>query len=81
MIDDIFAQRVFDKFDRFEEKLDNTCDNVSEIKTDVEVLKTNFKNHIESKQEQKSDKRDKRDWIFGIASFVFFAYIAIKEIT
>jgi len=81
LIDDVFAQRVFDNFDRFEKKLDNTCSNVAGIKTDVEVLKTNFNNHMKNKQEDKSNKRDRRDWLFGIVSFVFFAYIAINVIT
>jgi len=81
MIDEIFANRVFEKFDQIEKKLDTTCDNVSNIKTDVEVLKTNFENHIAGQVQAKSDKKDSRNWLFGIVSFVFLAYIAVKEIS
>ena len=79
MIDDVFAQRVFDKFDKIDERLDETCGSIAEIKTDVAVLKTNFETHVVVKKEEKQDKKDKKAWYFGIVSFVFFAYIAIKE--
>ena len=79
MIDDVFAQRVFDKFDKIDERLDETCGSIADIKTDMAVLKTKFGGHIEEKEEEKQDKKDKKAWYFGIVSFVFFAYIAIKE--
>ena len=59
MIDDVFAQRVFDKFDQFDKKLDSTCYTISKIKTDVAVLKTNFDNHIKIKNEERVEKKDK----------------------
>ena len=80
MIDDVFAQRVFGKFDQFDEKLDNTCHTISKIKTDVALLKNNFDNHIKIKNEEKAEKKDKRNWYLGIVTLIFGSYIAFKEL-
>ena len=73
MIDDIFAQRVFNRLDDTNEKVDNLCERVTTIETKYDL-------HIANKAEQKQDKKDRKNWYFGIVSFIFGAYIAIKEL-
>ena len=80
MIDDIFAKRVFNNFDKIYKRLDETCGSIASIKTDVAVLKTNFDNHIAGKAEQKQDKKDKKVWYMGMLTFVVGTYIAVKEL-
>ena len=62
-------------------RIDETCGSVAEIKTDVAVIKNDIKYIKKGQADRKSDKRDNQKWYLGIVSFVFFAYIAIKEIT
>ena len=62
-------------------RIDETCGSVAEIKTDVAVIKNDIKYIKKGQVDRKSDKRDNQKWYLGIVSFVFFAYIAIKEIT
>ena len=73
MIDDIFAQRVFSRLDDTNSKVDNLCDRMT-------TLETKYDLHIANKAEQKQDKKDRKNWYFGIVSFIFGAYIAIKEL-
>ena len=62
-------------------RIDETCGSVAKIKTDVAVIKNDIKYIKKGQADRKSDKRDNQKWYLGIVSFVFFAYIAIKEIT
>ena len=74
MIDDIFATRVFEKFDTNDKTMKDLCDRM----TVMETIHTENEKKI---TEHKLAKRDNQKWYLGIVSFVFFAYIAIKEIT
>ena len=62
-------------------RIDETCGSIAEIKVDVAVMKNDIKYIKKGQADRKSDKRDNQKWYLGIVSFVFFAYIAIKEIT
>ena len=73
MIDDIFATRVFEKFDIIDNKISDICERMTVIET---IHNENEKKIIS----HKTDTKDKRSWYFGIVSFVFFSYIAVKEI-
>ncbi|MCH8847329.1 MAG: hypothetical protein IIC11_11460 [Proteobacteria bacterium] len=75
MSDDETIRNIFTRI------IDETCGSVAEIKTDVAVIKNDIKYIKKGQADRKSDKRDNQKWYLGIVSFVFFAYIAIKEIT
>jgi len=62
------------------DRINETCGSVAEIKTDVAVIKNDIKHIKKRNEDRRIDKKDKQNWYFGIVSFVFFAYIAIKEI-
>lgn len=65
----MFATRVFEKFDVIDIKISDLCDRMTVMET------------IHNENEKKIiGKRDRQKWYFGLVSFVFFAYIAIKEI-
>ena len=73
MIDDVFAQRVFGKFDILDGKIGSLCDRMTTMET--------IHNENEKKiTNQKADKKDRRNWYLAIITLVFGGYIAIKEL-
>ena len=73
MIDDLFATRVFEKFDIIDRTVRDLCNRITVMET---IHDENEKKIIGNRISTK----DRRNWYFGIVSFVFFSYIAIKEI-
>lgn len=73
MIDDVFANRVFEKFDILDNRIGDLCTRMTTIET---IHTQNEKKLVENKK----DKKDRRNWYLGIVTFVFGAYIAIKEL-
>ena len=73
MIDDIFATRVFEKFDIIDNTVKDLCKRMTVMETIHDV---NEKKIIE----HRTDKKDRQKWYFGVVSFVFFGYIAVKEL-
>ena len=35
MIDELFAQRIFDRLDKFDDKIDDLCDRMMKVEVDV----------------------------------------------
>ena len=73
MIDDVFAQRVFGKFDTLDEKIGDLCGRM----TTMETIHTENEKKIIN---QKADKKDKRNWYLAVITLVFGGYIAVKEL-
>ncbi len=73
MIDDVFATRVFEKFDILDERIGDLCGRMITIET---IHNENEKKLVENKQ----DKKDRRNWYLGIVTFVFGSYIVFKEL-
>ncbi len=48
--------------------------------TDVALIKKDINYIKDAQKERKTDRIQKRDYITGLVSLVFFGYIAIKEI-
>ena len=66
--------------DRIYDRLDETCRIIHEIKTDVALMKKDIRYIKDGHTQKKIDIRDRQKWYLGIVSFVFFGYIAIKEL-
>lgn len=72
-------------FEKIETHLEKTCDELHEVDKNVTELKTNFKNHIESSNQDKEDRDKKhvhkREWLLvGITSIaVILAAVAILK--
>ena len=73
MIDDVFANRVFGKFDTLDDKIGDLCDRM----TTMETIHTENEKKIIN---QKADKKDRRNWYLGIVTLIFGSYIAFKEL-
>lgn len=73
MIDDIFAQRVFGKFDTLDGKIGDLCGRM----TTMETIHTENEKKIIN---QKADKKDRRSWYLAVITLVFGGYIAVKEL-
>jgi len=52
MIDDLFAQRVFDRIDKFDTKIDDLCDRMMKVEIDV----TNHLGTVTANAERKEKK-------------------------
>ena len=52
MIDELFAQRVFDRIDKFDEKIDDLCDRMMKVEIDI----TNHLNTVTNNAEKKEKK-------------------------
>lgn len=69
MIDDVFAQRIFGKFDILDEKIGDLCGRMTTMET------------IHTENEKKLvEKKDKRNWYLALITLVFGGYIAVKEL-
>ena len=65
--------------DRIYERLDETCKIIHEMKTDVALIQKDIKYIKKAQEDKRQDKIQKRDYLTGLVSFVFFGYIALKE--
>ena len=52
MIDDLFAQRVFERIDKFDDKIDDLCDRMMKVEVDV----TNHLGTVTANAERKEKK-------------------------
>ena len=66
--------------DRIYERLDDTCKKIHEIMTDVALIKKDINYMRAESKQKKTEKIQKRDYITGLGFFIFFAYIAVKDI-
>ena len=48
--------RIFDKFDKFEERLDTTCNTITKIDTNLK----NFIDAVNKREQERKDKIEKR---------------------
>lgn len=70
MIDEIFVQRVFERIDKFDEKIDDLCDRMMKVELDV----TNHLNTVE----QNANKR-KRFYVLIAALGTIFAAVSLFQ--
>ena len=71
MIDELFAQRVFDRIDKFDEKIDDLCDRMMKVELDV----TNHLNTVE----QNANKKEKRFYVLIAAMGTIFAAVSLFQ--
>ena len=71
MIDDLFAQRVFDRIDKFDDKIDNLCDRM--MKVELEVT-----NHLNTVTEN-SAKKEKKFYILIASMGTLFAAVTLFQ--
>ena len=53
MIDELFAKRVFERIDKFDEKIDDLCDRMLKVEIDI----TNHLNTVTQNAEKKERKK------------------------
>jgi hypothetical protein len=71
MIDELFAQRVFDRIDKFDEKIDDLCDRMMKVELDVT-------NHLTT-VEQNANKKEKRFYVLIAALGTIFASVSFLQ--
>ena len=71
MIDDLFAQRVFDRIDKFDDKIDDLCDRM--MKVELEVT-----NHLNTVTEN-SAKKEKKFYILIASMGTLFAAVTLFQ--
>ncbi|PCH57816.1 MAG: hypothetical protein COC11_04185 [Candidatus Neomarinimicrobiota bacterium] len=71
MIDELFAQRVFDRIDKFDDKIDNLCDRM--MKVELEVT-----NHLNTVTEN-SAKKEKKFYILIASMGTLFAAVTLFQ--
>ena len=79
-MDDDVLNRIFDKFDHFEAKLDKTCLTVSEIKTEVALLKQSVSGHLKERELQEAKKEKKFYAMMAIMGVLFTVYEITKDL-
>ena len=71
MIDELFAQRVFDRIDKFDEKIDDLCDRMMKVEIDV----TNHLNTVT----QNSERKEKKFYIIIAGLGTIFAAVSFFQ--
>lgn len=79
MDSEVVLNRIFEKFNHFEEKLDKTCNTVGDIKTDLALLKQSVTAHLKER-EIKEQKNEKKFYIIiAIMGVAFTLYEITKD--
>ena len=71
MIDELFAQRVFDRIDKFDDKIDDLCDRMMKVELDVT-------NHLTT-VEQNSNRKEKMFYVLIAALGTVFAAVSLFQ--
>ena len=71
MIDELFAQRVFERIDKFDEKIDDLCDRMMKVEIDV----TNHLNTVT----QNSERKEKKFYIIIAGLGTLFAAVSFFQ--
>ena len=71
MIDELFAQRIFDRIDKFDEKIDDLCDRMMKVEVDVT-------NHLNTVTEN-SAKKEKKFYILIASMGTLFAAVTLFQ--
>ena len=71
MIDELFAQRVFERIDKFDDKIDDLCDRMMKVELDVT-------NHLTT-VEQNSNKKEKRFYVLIATLGSVFAAVSLFQ--
>jgi len=71
MIDELFAQRVFERIDKFDEKIDDLCDRMMKVEIDI----TNHLNTVT----QNAEKKERKFYIIIAALGTLFAAVSFVQ--
>jgi len=71
MIDELFAQRVFERIDKFDEKIDDLCDRMLKVEIDI----TNHLNTVT----QNAEKKERKFYIIIAALGTLFAAVSFVQ--
>ena len=71
MIDELFAQRVFERIDKFDDKIDDLCDRMMKVELDVT-------NHLTT-VEQNANKKEKRFYVLIASMGTIFAAVSLLQ--
>ena len=71
MIDELFAQRVFERIDKFDDKIDDLCDRMVKVELDVT-------NHL-STVEINANKKEKRFYVLIASMGTIFAAVSLFQ--
>ena len=71
MIDELFAQRIFDRLDKFDTKIDDLCGRMMKVEIDVT-------NHLNSVTEN-SAKKEKKFYILIASMGTLFAAVTLFQ--
>jgi len=71
MIDELFAQRVFERIDKFDEKIDDLCDRMLKVEIDI----TNHLNTVT----QNAEKKEKKFYIIIATLGTLFAAVSFVQ--
>ena len=71
MIDELFAQRVFERIDKFDDKIDDLCDRMMKVELDVT-------NHL-STVEINANKKEKRFYVLIASMGTIFAAVSLFQ--
>ena len=71
MIDELFAKRVFERIDKFDEKIDDLCDRMLKVEIDI----TNHLNTVT----QNAEKKEKKFYIIIAALGTLFAAVSFVQ--
>ena len=71
MIDELFAKRVFERIDKFDEKIDALCDRMLKVEIDI----TNHLNTVT----QNAEKKERKFYIIIAALGTLFAAVSFVQ--
>ena len=71
MIDELFAKRVFERIDKFDEKIDDLCDRMMKVEIDI----TNHLNTVT----QNAEKKERKFYIIIAALGTLFAAVSFVQ--
>ena len=71
MIDELFAQRVFERIDKFDEKIDELCDRMMKVEIDI--------THHLNRVTQNSEKKEKKFYVIIAGLGTLFAAVSFFQ--
>ena len=71
MIDELFAKRVFERIDKFDEKIDDLCDRMLKVEIDI----TNHLNTVT----QNAEKKERKFYIIIASLGTLFAAVSFVQ--
>lgn len=83
MEDSVVIERILDRIDKFDDKLDTNIgelkEDITDCKLDIQKVQSDLTNHLDNKKSETEKSNRKFYYITGLLGIIFTAYATIKE--